>query len=420
MSGRWGLVLAGCAAALLAAEGALWIGGRFVVSRGAAGARDSGVRVLCLGDSFTFGLGAPPGRSYPDALQRLFDAEAPGRVRVINAGIPGANTSMVLESVEENLSRIRPAAVLLLAGCNDNSNFKASNYHLLLGGWAARRARLEAAVSRCRVCRLAIRAWRRWRSGAAPAGPRPSPEVPPAIGSAAWHLRAARELDQQGRGREALAAVRRALTAFPADAGLHALAGHILLHRLADPAGAAAELERARALAPRDQGVLRSLFVAYHRLGDADRTREAVSALARLAPGDAEAARLGRYGVPAYGDVALFRRLVAYDLERIVRACRRAGVRVVLLTYNQDWPDETIARVAGELQTPLADNRGLFNGSPEPLQRYYAPDGHLNADGYALMAGNVHRVLAPLLGIGRPGGTSGLPSPAPSGRSARQ
>ncbi len=33
-------------------------------------------RILCLGDSFTYGLGAPKGKSYPDQLQILLDTRA--------------------------------------------------------------------------------------------------------------------------------------------------------------------------------------------------------------------------------------------------------------------------------------------------------------------------------------------------------
>ena len=47
--------------------------------------------VLCLGDSFTFGNGAPEGFDYPAQLGRLI-AEAGFDCRVVNRGIVGGTT----------------------------------------------------------------------------------------------------------------------------------------------------------------------------------------------------------------------------------------------------------------------------------------------------------------------------------------
>ena len=55
-------------------------------------------RVLCVGDSFTFGIGASStDTSYPSQLQTLLNAQgSDAHWRVINFGKPGANSGEVL------------------------------------------------------------------------------------------------------------------------------------------------------------------------------------------------------------------------------------------------------------------------------------------------------------------------------------
>jgi len=51
---------------------------------------DDTLRVLCLGDSATFGTGSNDDETYPAQLKKILKRRHPGRnVEVINAGIPG-------------------------------------------------------------------------------------------------------------------------------------------------------------------------------------------------------------------------------------------------------------------------------------------------------------------------------------------
>lgn len=84
-------------------------------------ARRAGSRafsVVCLGDSFTLGVGAPPSDGYPPQLEvMLGDAWGKGRVSVQNLGRGGQNVQGVLE-ILRGLSD-RPDVVLVLVGAND-------------------------------------------------------------------------------------------------------------------------------------------------------------------------------------------------------------------------------------------------------------------------------------------------------------
>lgn len=77
--------------------------------------------ILCVGDSFTFGLGAeqPELNAYPAHLQRLLDDRAPDTWHVVNGGFPGRSSRDVLLELNRQLERFRPALVVTLVGYND-------------------------------------------------------------------------------------------------------------------------------------------------------------------------------------------------------------------------------------------------------------------------------------------------------------
>lgn len=80
------------------------------------------IRILCLGDSWTFGTGAPPGYSYPAQLQKIFDKEAPGNYKVYNSGIPGITSTKLLKYFPYFLKKSEPDIVVVMVGMNDVHN----------------------------------------------------------------------------------------------------------------------------------------------------------------------------------------------------------------------------------------------------------------------------------------------------------
>jgi lysophospholipase L1-like esterase len=79
-------------------------------------------RVVCLGESSTFGFHNPDTGTYPFLLQQLLaEREAPGRVEVINAGFPYYNTASILSLLRAQVLRWKPDVVTLYAAFNDAS-----------------------------------------------------------------------------------------------------------------------------------------------------------------------------------------------------------------------------------------------------------------------------------------------------------
>ncbi|MDP8254549.1 MAG: GDSL-type esterase/lipase family protein [Candidatus Alcyoniella australis] len=83
------------------------------------------LRVLCLGDSCTFGLGPDGGvpwdRTYPQLLATLLAEKMSGvRVETINAGVPGYSSFQGLRYLESELLAYKPDVVTAYFGINDS------------------------------------------------------------------------------------------------------------------------------------------------------------------------------------------------------------------------------------------------------------------------------------------------------------
>ncbi len=77
-------------------------------------------RVVCLGDSVTFGLELNnENGTFPVQLQRLFHDGGWTNVQVVNAGIPGYASENALRFAELELDSLKPALLIVCIGWND-------------------------------------------------------------------------------------------------------------------------------------------------------------------------------------------------------------------------------------------------------------------------------------------------------------
>jgi lysophospholipase L1-like esterase len=78
------------------------------------------LRVLCLGDSNTFGLHLERDQAYPRQLEVLWnDSMSPPTLDVVNFGYPGTNSSTLLRDIDTILDTFMPSIVVMLVGVND-------------------------------------------------------------------------------------------------------------------------------------------------------------------------------------------------------------------------------------------------------------------------------------------------------------
>ena len=89
---------------------------------------DQVFRVICMGDSCTFGLGPDGGvpwdRTYPALLQRLLAERMQQEVQVINAAVPGYSSFQGLRYLSSELTGYQPDMVTAYFGINDSYEAK--------------------------------------------------------------------------------------------------------------------------------------------------------------------------------------------------------------------------------------------------------------------------------------------------------
>ena len=81
--------------------------------------------ILCVGDSFTQGMGAlSPGDSYPAQLQLWLNKNSTIKSVVYNCGVASTNSSELVHFLPKLLEFYSPRYLLVLIGCNDYWNYQ--------------------------------------------------------------------------------------------------------------------------------------------------------------------------------------------------------------------------------------------------------------------------------------------------------
>ncbi len=129
-------------------------------------------RVLCFGDSITFGYGAGDDETYPFHLGQLL---RDGVVEVLNAGVTGFTSHQVLGYVRRLVPALRPDVVTICIGWNDGNGRTADDREY------ARRLALardvDGALDQSHLYRALKSAYLRSRVRSAASGPRDVPRV---------------------------------------------------------------------------------------------------------------------------------------------------------------------------------------------------------------------------------------------------
>jgi tetratricopeptide (TPR) repeat protein len=89
-------------------------------------------RIICLGDSWTLGMGVVPQQNYPKQLEMILNKSSDGRrFKVYNLGFPNFTSSMAIKKFKDIYSRLKPDIVIAMIGrsdlwCPENSEEKGS------------------------------------------------------------------------------------------------------------------------------------------------------------------------------------------------------------------------------------------------------------------------------------------------------
>ena len=79
------------------------------------------IRIVCLGDSSTFGMQVEEADTYPRLLAARLEEAAPGKFEVINLGVPGYSSRQGLEQLQRQVLALKPDVVFFAFGTNDRA-----------------------------------------------------------------------------------------------------------------------------------------------------------------------------------------------------------------------------------------------------------------------------------------------------------
>jgi len=379
----------------------------------ASAVKSNTTTILCLGDSFTEGNGATAENSYPAQLERLLQGKGYEHARVFNEGRGGMTSSLLLSQIEGYLATYRPQAVLILVGCNNTWNLEKSSYFILADHSPGLLRKLERILSASKVYKLCKISWVNLQAKFRGLGQAEADMPLAGCGNTKERLTmgsirpASRALFYQGLSAYAQgdydSSMRKfhgALTADNKNYMAHLWLSHVY-KSIGDAGSARQHIRQAVALV---DGIDAWQYLIY----------EVVNRL-RLLGGSNELRSLKAYLQDRYGqeqarplvgiidgairlstDQEVFRRVLEYDLARIISTAKREGVAVLLQTYPRGLASNTAIRAFAKTQgAPLVDHQEFFENKipAAEMENFFVSDGHCNAHGYQIMAARVYDAL---------------------------
>lgn len=106
--------------------------------------------VFCLGDSFTYGIGAGFNHSYPLQMEKILNENSDKfKFKIYNLGVPGDNSTQIASKLKYNYARLKPDVIVLLIGCNDTWNFEKVSWQ-----WDWSILLIKSLLSRLKIYKL--------------------------------------------------------------------------------------------------------------------------------------------------------------------------------------------------------------------------------------------------------------------------
>lgn len=365
--------------------------------------------ILCFGDSFTLGIGAPNGKGYPDQLERLlrenyeksnFNVYKEFRI----------NSSTVLKYLTRDIERYSPDLVIVMIGCNDRWSLENCTYFKL--GRENLLTKIGIPLSSLNVYKLAKIFLLNSTSLFTNVMPQSNrldtneesdniySKFPFKNQTAAKHFQIGQDYFSSGNYDRALEEFKVAEKLDPRNPCVHFRLACIYLQVLHDY-----DLGKKYALSLLSCGdsstVMPSFMLLSYAVKDMDEmVAEMKGIIESKYKTDEKAKSLRNLKI-----LSLFQRnnkeiekIIDYNLNEIIKIARQDKIKIVLMQYPHFvFVREIINRKANLFKIPLVDNYVKFEDELRSArfkkEDLFAADGHCNANGYGLISQNVYDFL---------------------------
>lgn len=370
--------------------------------------------ILCLGDSFTFGVGTTFDNNYPSQLKILLEENATERVNVINGG-RGCNTSsLLLKNLEKDIDTYSPDIIVIMIGCNNHWYLKDSSYFDLYRNKTDFFKKLDYFLSNSKAYKLMKITWINFKYKIEEHDKKITNNkiLPEALNFS--YIGA--KLFAQGEDDLAMKNFNKAMlmdknnyTAYLGMAHLwsarneHSLAKEAVWNAvhafvwLLNEGGENTEdiyyiINQMNRIYNRDEDLYDKQleFIKLKKYFQDNLNKQKRENLIKMI----EAKLHG------FKDKRIFdEEVLEYDLSGIFNLIKRKNIKVVLQTYS-NYPrrpmiNTAIRKISEEYNIPLVDNEKIFEkkGEDVDIKSFFVPDGHCNAQGYRIIAENVYATL---------------------------
>lgn len=370
--------------------------------------------ILCLGDSFTQGFGAPFGFSYPEQLASLLHKNIPNSKITVYKEFY-SNSSTVLKNLSTDIINYKPGLIIVMSGCNDRWNLENCTYFNLSKGNLL--TKLDIWLSHLQVYKLVKISLRNLRVFLGISTPwldqnliDTKEEMGPYLctfknPAASMHFNQGNDYFFSENYDLALKEFKLADQLEPDHPCVHFRISCAYLQVFSD-----GELGKKHALLALSSGksfILPFVFMLLYTPHEKDSAsnRDVIMQMEKIIKGKYQ----GQEKVRALKYLKLLclfanekqevERQLSYNLDRIMAIARMHNIKVILMDYpiRIFQIRDILPKKAKAYRIPFIDNYAIFKTKLEQglykSEDLFVKDGHCNAAGYNLIAENVYKVL---------------------------
>gem|GEM_PF-2013877 len=363
----------------------------------------SSFKILCLGDSFTQGFGAPIGKSYPEQLEELLKGQANKDIAVYKEF--HINSSTVLKCLKKDIGTYNPDLIIIMTGCNDLWNMENCSDSAF--GDSSFLKNMDISCSGSRVYKLIKISFLNLRAFLSKKDFKfiEKEDVESTlkhfnVSEAEGRFILGEQHMYKGAYESALEEFNTAEKMEPRNPWVHWRKGCIYLRAIPEPALCVKEFKLA--LQYGDSSIVGYVFAFlyefYRDYSEAYAIMEPIIDANYNGEEKIKAKRCLKRLYLLYSEEKCVEKVIAYNLKEIIKIVKEKNIKVVLMNYPAIVAPHVkmVAEKSGKLfNTVVVDNNKIFTDKLKTLKEedLFIADGHCNANGYKLIAENICNVL---------------------------
>jgi len=387
---------------------------RYEIEKRLSALKNQDIRIICLGDSHTFGSESAYGDSYPEQLERLLNEKIiNSKFVVYNLGIIGQNSFQVKNNLERNFLSYNPDYIIVLIGVNNRWNLsgrscefaddlqirpKSGILNLFNSLRLVKLVRLVVANIKYKLFLCSIFSVQRVNFVTREDNKKIKITLNEELQQ---NISLIQQDIEKNNISEAFKMAEQILEKYPGNGSIHALLGQIY-YLQGSYEKSIEEYDKALALEPNNILFLHGKALSYRESGDIKKALNIYGVIAKREPQNKLLKMDFRHTFLNFkGKWALSeqeQKIMDYwlrqDLTEIAKISLGYKKKLIFLTYpTQNWQDEIRKEVSGVFNLPLVDIYSAFKRLTNVLDYLGRSGGHPNDKGYYIMAQEVFNLI---------------------------